>query len=173
MSLISCTRSRGGQDTVRAASTTTAGTVHPVTPPGPDRLAQLVVQAADLPPGWKQDPPERPSGNDDAAWLQIKQCVGVRDLEIKEVAVVPSPPFSHVSANLYSQATSYRSQADLEADVAVLRDPRFTGCYVEERKRLQSPPTRGPRSTRTTTASRPDLPVDLTTWSSPVRASPG
>lgn len=91
-------------------------------------LNQMVLQAADLPSGWKGTPyKEDPS--DAAGQAALLKCVGVRDTDADKVAEANSDDFSLGDASISSSATSYRSQSDLDVDVALLHSPKLSTCY--------------------------------------------
>src|SRR6185503_4835891 len=99
----------------------------PQSPAPKSLLEQIVLQAADL-PGWTAAPyQDDPSDNQDE--LDLLSCAGGRNTDSDKVAEVNSSDFSLDQATLSSNATSYRSQSDVDGDVAVLRSPKFASCY--------------------------------------------
>jgi hypothetical protein len=90
----------------------------------------MVLRAADLPIGWegtryKADP----SGAADQA--TVAKCIGVRNTDSDKVAEAHSQDFALGTASISSRATSYRSQSDLDDDVAMLRSPKFSSCTTQ------------------------------------------
>jgi hypothetical protein len=117
---------------VSSSSPAASASTHPAAPAAtPASLAQLkkiVLQAADLPPGWKGTPyqadPNTPDEN-----AAMTKCLGVRNTYGDKVAEADSENFSLGNATISSSATSYRSQSDLDADVAMLHSPKLSACF--------------------------------------------
>jgi hypothetical protein len=90
-------------------------------------LEQIVLQADDL-PGWTAAPYQDDlSDNQDE--LDLLHCTGARNTDSDKVAEINSSDFSLDQATISSNATSYRSQSDVDGDVALLRSPKFASCY--------------------------------------------
>lgn len=56
-------------------------------------------------------------------------CVGARNTESDKVAEAHSDDFALGDASIHSSASSYRSQSDVDADVALLHSPKLSSCY--------------------------------------------
>lgn len=97
------------------------------------RLAAVVVQPRDLPPGWVPKP-YTPDPNDAATQAALLQCVGGRSTDADKVGEAHAPDFSRGTATVTSQAARYTSQADVDADVAMLHSPKLSGCYDQVAK---------------------------------------
>ncbi|MCW2529054.1 MAG: hypothetical protein JWM76_3914 [Pseudonocardiales bacterium] len=98
---------------------------------GSAKLAAIVVQPADLGVGWTseahQDDPD-----DAAIQAALLQCAGVtKNTDADKVDSVDSPDFSQNDASVTSSATTYKSQADIDADIAILNNPNISGCYEQ------------------------------------------
>lgn len=59
------------------------------------------------------------------------RCVGARNTESDKVAEAHSDDFDLGDAEISSSASSYRSQADLDTDIAILHNPKLPGCYQQ------------------------------------------
>jgi hypothetical protein len=133
-----CSSSKGSQSARSSApssSTSTAATSSAATSSagtgGSGKLAGIVVQAADLGVGWTseahQDDPD-----DAANQAALLQCAGVtKSTASDKVDTANSPDFSQNGASVSSSATTYKTQADIDADVAVLKNPKISGCYEQ------------------------------------------
>jgi hypothetical protein len=98
----------------------------------PASLAQLnkiVLQPSDLPQGWKGTP-HKADPSDAAAQAAVVKCVGARDTDSDKVADTDSEDFALDQASISSSATSYRSQSDIDADIAFVHSPKLSGCYT-------------------------------------------
>jgi hypothetical protein len=98
------------------------------TPASLSQLKKIVLQPADLPSGWKAVPyqPDPSAAANNAA---LVKCVGGRNTNSDKVAEAHSDGFTLGSANISSSASSYRSQSDLDTDVAMLHSPRLSPCF--------------------------------------------
>jgi hypothetical protein len=94
------------------------------------QLRKIVLQPADLPPGWK-GAPHQPDPNDHANNAALAKCAGTRNTDSDKVAEAYSDDFALGGAGISSNAASYRSQSDLDADVAMLRSPKFPSCFEQ------------------------------------------
>lgn len=59
------------------------------------------------------------------------RCVGARNTESDKVAEAHSDDFALGDAEISSSASSYRSQSDLDTDVAILHSPKVETCYEQ------------------------------------------
>ena len=92
------------------------------------QLKEIVLQAADLPTGWKGTPHKAdPSAAADQAALV--KCVGGRNTDPDKVAEAHSEDFALGDASASSSASTYRSQSDVDADVAMLHSPKLSPCF--------------------------------------------
>jgi hypothetical protein len=92
------------------------------------RLKKIVLQPADLPAGWKGTP-YRPDPRDAANQAAMVNCVGARNTESDKVAEAHSDDYALGDASIHSSASSYRSQSDVDTDVAILHSPKVSSCY--------------------------------------------
>jgi hypothetical protein len=92
------------------------------------RLTAIALQPADLPAGWvgAAHAPDLNSAAEDAAFVS---CVGGRDTHTDETGDSNSPDYSLGNATISSDATSFRSQADVTNDTAIIKSPKMSGCY--------------------------------------------
>jgi hypothetical protein len=108
----------------RATPTTTA------TPASLSQLNTIVLRSSDLPSGWK-GAPYQPDSSDSTDNAEITECVGTRDTDSDMVADAHSDDFSLGNATISSDASSYRSQSDLDSDVAALHSPKLSSCFTQ------------------------------------------
>jgi hypothetical protein len=104
------------------------------TPASLSQLKKIVLQAADLPPGWK-GALYQPGPNDSANNAAFVTCLGARNTARDKVAEAHSDDFTHGASGISSSATSYRSQSDLDADVAALHSPKLSRCFAKLTKK--------------------------------------
>jgi hypothetical protein len=104
------------------------------TPASLSQLQKIVLQAADLPSGWKEAP-HQPDPNESADNAAFVKCVGAPNTYSDKVAEANSDDFAHGYASITSSATSYRSQSDLDADVATLHSPKLSRCFEKLTKK--------------------------------------
>jgi hypothetical protein len=117
----------GGSSTPSSSSPAAS----PSASPAPlSRLQKIVLQPADLPTGWKGTPYEA-DPSDAADQAAFVKCLGVRNTDADKVAEADSQDFALGDASISSWATSYRSQSDLDADVAALHSPKASPCEAQ------------------------------------------
>ena len=143
VALAGCSSSTPGHGTART-STSAPSTPAPSTPAGGTGLASsagsgplaaINLTAKDLPAGWTATPATPDSGGDAArAQAQIAACVGGRNTYPDSAGVTQSPNFSQGEATISSQVTAYKSQQDVDSDVAMLSSPKIDSCYATEAK---------------------------------------
>ena len=88
----------------------------------------MVLKASDLPAGWKGTA-YKADPTDAATQATLLRCVGARNTDSDKVAEAHSQDFALGNANISSSATSYRSQSDLDTDIATLHNPKLSTCY--------------------------------------------
>lgn len=117
--------SASGRSPVPASSSATrpAGSA-----PDHATLARVVLRPTDVPPGWTATPHES-DPNDPSAQASLARCTGVSDTGAGQVAEADSPDFGQDGATISSSATSFRNQADIDADVALLENPKVATCF--------------------------------------------
>lgn len=98
------------------------------------QLKKIVLLPADLPSGWK-GAPYQPDPNDAANNAALTKCIGARNTDSDKVAEAHSDDFALGDASISSSATSYRSQSDLDADVATLHSPKLSPCFGQMMKK--------------------------------------
>jgi hypothetical protein len=119
------TSTAGGNPTSPSSSP-----VAPATPASEAHLREIALQAADLPKGWKGTPHKTDPSNS-ATQATLAKCVGVRNTYPDMVASAHSRDFALGGAGISSSATTYRSQSDLDADVAMMHSPKLSPCYEQ------------------------------------------
>lgn len=103
-------------------------------PASRSQLQKIVLQPADLPPGWK-GAPNQPDPNDSANNAALVKCVGVRNSYHDKVAEAHSDDFALGDAGISSSAGSFRSQSDLDTDAAMFHNPKLSPCYAQVMKK--------------------------------------
>lgn len=127
LTLAACGSSTNGNGGTAPSSSSPAAS--PAASPAPlAKLAKIVLQATDLPTGWKGTP-YKPDPGDAADQAAMVHCVGARNTDKDKVAEAHSDDFALGDASISSSATSYRSQSDLDADVAMLHSPKVSPCF--------------------------------------------
>jgi len=111
-----------------ASTSTPEASSSSAAPASLSQLRTIVLHAADLPSGWKGTP-YRSDPNDAANQAALVSCVGARNTAGDKIAEAHSDDFALGDATISSSASSYRSQSDLETDVAILHSPKLPPCY--------------------------------------------
>ena len=126
------------------------------TPASLSQLEKMVLQPADLPSGWK-GAPYQPDPNNSADNAALAKCAGARDTDSDKVAEANSDNFTLGNATISSSAASYRSQSDLDSDVATLHSPKLSPCFEQMMKKQLAA----------------SLPAGSTTESASIKITPG
>lgn len=119
----------GGPSSPARPVTSAPGSVmsHPKSPATKQQLQKIVLQASDLPPGWKASPyqgvPDRAAY--DAA---MARCTGIRDTT-PDIVAEAITIYTSGKIVLYSVAASYRSERDLDEDFGTVNNPRTSPCF--------------------------------------------
>jgi hypothetical protein len=116
------------------SSSSPATSASAATPASLSQLKKIVLQPADLPSRWK-GAPYQPDPNDSANNAALLRCVGARNTDRDKVAEAHSDDFALGDASISSSAASYRSQSDLDADVAMLHKPKLSPCFEQLMKK--------------------------------------
>jgi hypothetical protein len=124
------TRSAAGTPTVSASLSAAPSSSAAAAAPGQTQLAGVVLAAADVPTGFLGSAHTDDPG-DAADQAAMVQCVGGKNTDPDKVATANSPDFSLNDAQISSSATSYQSQADIDADIALIQNPKVSGCYQQ------------------------------------------
>jgi hypothetical protein len=98
-------------------------------PPATPQLTAIALQPADLPAGWTASAPD-PDPNGAAESATQAKCVGGRDNYSDETGESNSDDYSLDDATISSDVTSFRSQADVADDIAILKSPKIDACFV-------------------------------------------
>jgi hypothetical protein len=110
-----------------ASPSSPASTSSAAAPASLGQLKKIVLQPADLPSGWKGTP-HQPDPSAAATWAALMKCIGARNTDPDTVAEADSEDFALGDAIISSSADSYRSQSDVDADTAILHNPKYTQC---------------------------------------------
>lgn len=135
--LSGCTSSEAGSASPAsgsspAGSSASSSSAAEGTPPTATALQAAVLQESELPAGWTASPYEADPGDDSGAAGLLK-CVGGRDTSPDEIDEEHSPDFSSAEGStISSSASSYRSQQDIDDDVAVFTNPAVSGCLSDQ-----------------------------------------
>jgi len=99
-------------------------------PPATPQLTAIALQPSDLPADWAATPHEDDSSSAtyDAA---LVNCVGGRNTDADETGYSNSDDYALDNATITSEATSFRSQADVAADTAIITSPKINACYLK------------------------------------------
>jgi hypothetical protein len=92
------------------------------------QLQAIVLQTADPPTGWK-GPRYKTDPRHAAGQAAMVKCMGARNTDPHKVAEAHSDDFALGDARNSSSATSYQSQSDLDADLAMPHSPKLSSCY--------------------------------------------
>ena len=118
--------SSAGSSSPSASTGTGTGTG---TAPSHDVLSGLVVQASDLPTGFTSQPHDTTT-DDDTNQQQIVACVGSTSVNpADKIEEVNSDDFVKDPLTISSDATSYTSQAAVDALVQVIQNPKAEDCF--------------------------------------------
>jgi hypothetical protein len=133
--LAGCAGSSGSTTKTGSSGTTTKSTpaaspTPTVTPATVAELRKIVLQATDL-PGWKPSPAE-PDSSSSADQAQLMACVGAKNTDADQVATTDSDDFNLGDATISSSASSYKSQSDLDSDLALLKNPKLVPCFNQQ-----------------------------------------
>jgi hypothetical protein len=104
-----------------------------VSPATVAQLKKIVLRPGDLPAAWKGTP-YSDDGSDNSN-AELTACLGAKNTDADQVAATDSDDYSLGDATISSSATSYRSQSDVESDVAVLKSPKLSTCYASMAKK--------------------------------------
>jgi hypothetical protein len=119
-----------------ASSSSSSAASSSAAPASLAQLKKIVLQPADLPAGWKGTPAS-PDNADDAAYqAALAKCVGVRNTDPDKVADANSSDFALGDASISSSASSYPSQSDLDADIALVHSAKLGPCFDRQAKEL-------------------------------------
>lgn len=91
-------------------------------------LAKIVLRPSDLPASWQATPVPNSPGNARIG-AQLAKCAGGKDNTADEQTKVNSDRFSVQNLTVSSSASRYKSKADIDADVALLKRPKSASCF--------------------------------------------
>jgi hypothetical protein len=111
-----------------AASSAAASSGAAAGPATTAQLQKIVIQVADLPSTYKATAAD-PDDTSDKTDVQLQQCTGVTGApDSHKVHTVQSSDFTKGDTTLSSEFSSYQSEADVTADVALLKSPKINQC---------------------------------------------
>jgi hypothetical protein len=116
------------------SSSSPATSASAATPASLSQLKKVVLRPRDLPSGWK-GASYQPDPKDSARNAALVECVGVSNTDSDKVAEAHSDDFALGNASISSSAASYRSQSDVDADVAMLDSPKLSPCFEQMMKK--------------------------------------
>jgi hypothetical protein len=131
--LAGCSSSSSKTTSTASNNPTPSSSSSPAVPATPASLAQLqkiVLQTAELPASWKGTP-YKADPTDSAIQGALVRCVGVRNTDAEKVFTAHSPGFTLGDVSISSSAASYRSQSDIDNDVAMMKSPKLSPCYEQ------------------------------------------
>ena len=112
----------GASTTKSSPASTSASTSAAATTP----LSAIVLQAAEVPTGFKQGTPD--ANDDDAAQhAAIVACVGGKDTTSNKLDTARSS-FDQGDNSITSEASRFKSDDDVATDVALLKNAKFDSC---------------------------------------------
>jgi hypothetical protein len=124
----STTTPAGGGTSSSGTSSSKATASPTVSPATAAQLKKIALRPGDLPAAWKGTPySDDGTGSSNA---DLTACVGAKNTDADQVATADSDDYSLGDATISSSATSYRSQSDVESDVAVLANPKLSTCFA-------------------------------------------
>lgn len=91
------------------------------------QLKKIVLQAGDLPAGWKGTP----ATSDDSSDSELFKCLGAKNTDTDQVAKADSMDYNLGDATISSSASSYKSQSDLDSDIALLTNAKLQTCFTK------------------------------------------
>ena len=119
--LAACSSSKSGSGQAASPS---------ATPATKAQLQTIVLQPADLPAAWKGTPYQA-DPNDAADQAALLACTGGKDTTADKVAEANSDDYNLDNATISSSANSFKSQSDIDADVATLHSSKLSSCYEQ------------------------------------------
>ncbi len=97
-------------------------------PTGSKALKAIPLQGTDLPAGYTATP-YKADPSDKADQAALVTCVGGKDTSTDKTADANSATFTKGDLRISSSATKYKSQSDLDADIAILKSSKVSACY--------------------------------------------
>ncbi len=112
--------------TVSTSASTSASPT--AAPPSTATLLGITLQTGDLPTTWQATPYQAdPTDKSDQAALVT--CAGGKDTSPDQIGEQHSPDYGLDDASISSEADSFKSQSDVDADVALINNPKTSACY--------------------------------------------
>lgn len=94
------------------------------------RLAAIALQAGDLPSDWRATASAQ-DAYEAQTQAQMASCLGVRNTFKDRTGMAQSPDYTQGDATISSQVSAYRSQGDIDNDVAMLKRSKIDKCYAD------------------------------------------
>ncbi|MCW2498167.1 MAG: hypothetical protein JWQ77_4091 [Jatrophihabitans sp.] len=130
--LTSCSSS-GGQSSP-PTRTSLSSSASPSSGPVPTRSELLadLLQPGDLPSSWRATKHDASDDSSDAAdQAADAACLNARNTYSDQLVDVHSPDYDETSgSSITSEATSFRSSADVDSDAKMFADPKASACYM-------------------------------------------
>jgi hypothetical protein len=127
-SALSPSTSSPGFPSASASSSPPASSAPSTGAPTAAALAKIVVQQSDLPAGWTGKPAQGQGSPDADLQAQLLRCVGGKIDESQRVAHVDGDDFTQGQLTISSDATSYKTQAEVDNRSAIISSPRAGTC---------------------------------------------
>jgi hypothetical protein len=83
-----------------------------------------------MPAGY-QSKPYQPDPNDAKTQAELVACVGGKNTSAEQTGEAHSADYFLDASQISSSATSFKSEKDVAADVAILRSPKISACYTK------------------------------------------
>jgi hypothetical protein len=129
--LAACTSTTNGVGHASPSRSSSSPTTSHTSGPGVD-LHALVLQRADVPSDWTDTPNTDTTDEDQAVAQGIVQCLGLHlDPNAGRLAHVNSDDFVKNDSRIGSSAESWRSETDVQAQIAIITNPRAGHCYAQ------------------------------------------
>jgi hypothetical protein len=119
-----------GASSVASLPTASPAPITPAGPPATARLTAIALQPSDFTSDWAASAPT-PDPNEAAESASLAKCVGGRDTYADQTGDANSPDYSLGTATISSDASSFKTPADIAADVAIIKSPKISACYEQ------------------------------------------
>jgi hypothetical protein len=92
-------------------------------------LLAITLQQTDVPAGFTATPYQA-DPTDAADQAALVQCVGGRNTAADQTGEQHSPDYGSQDASISSQAASFKTKDDIDADIAIINSPKINDCYT-------------------------------------------
>ncbi len=111
-----------------ACASSSAGSAGGAGAPKQLALADVPLQTSDLPAGWTGKPANN-SADGSGLDAKMRKCVGVHKAADHPVHTANSDTFDSGAGEISSDAQAYKTQAEVDADVALMKNPKVGNCF--------------------------------------------